>query len=283
MMRNKGLLAVLIALMLILSGCKEQAASDKVQVYASFYAMGSFASVIAGNRAEVHTLVPSGAEPHDYEPTTNDMRRLLAADVFIYNGSGMESFSADFINTISSGSAVIVEASDGIPTVIDNADPHIWLDADNAIYQMGKIKDALIEADAENAAYYEANYEQCLEKAARLNELCDNFNGDGRRVIVTHPAYAYLFNRLGLEQVTIETGAAGTEPPPSRISEIVNIMAEDKISTVFYEEYGSSKLADAVASAAGAKTAALNSFENGDTETDYFEAMEENIAALAVQ
>ena len=279
MMRNKILRILPLILLFALAGCSKTADSDKPQIYASFYAMAEFAEEIAGDMAEVHTLIPSGGEPHDYEPTARDLKNVLNADVFVYNGNHMEGWSNDFINTVSEGKAIIVEASDGIPVTLDEADPHVWLDPDNALYEMKKIKDALVEADAENAEYYEENYKAAEKKIFDLKVRLSGLYGAGRTVIVAHPAYGYLFNVLSLNQVSIEGEEEHSDPPPSRIIEIAELMKTENIACVFCEKYGSDKIAQSVAAETDARVLPLDSFESGDG-ADYFEVMDENLIAL---
>src|SRR5690242_14337005 len=63
-------------------------AKNKLRVVTSFYPLYDFASHIAGNRANVSSLIPPGIEPHEWEPTLNDVRRVGDADILIINGAG---------------------------------------------------------------------------------------------------------------------------------------------------------------------------------------------------
>lgn len=264
---------------LCFSGCdKAGETNEKPQVYASFYAMSILTREIAGDRADVHTVVPPFGEPHDYEPTANDIKNLLSADVVVYNGGGMETM--DFEGIVSQGDAAYTETAAGIPVTVSGADPHVWLDVDNAMYQMEKIKDALAEADEKNAEYYEENYRACEQKAAELKKSYADFRGSGKKVIVTHGAYAYLLNALGLEQVSIENNGEHSDPSPHRIAELVTLMAEDGIGYVFYDKYGSDKLALSLAKETGAEVLTLNSLESGNDGDSYFDLMAENIENL---
>ena len=85
---------IILALMLILTGCGSAPVktSNKPQIYTSFYAISDFVEKIGGDKVDVHNLVPSGTEPHDWEPSSKDMLNLNSADVLFYNGLGMESW-----------------------------------------------------------------------------------------------------------------------------------------------------------------------------------------------
>jgi len=64
--------------------------SDKINVYASFYTMYDFANKIGGDRINLVNIMPAGTEPHHWEPSPKDILEIEKADVFIYNGAGME-------------------------------------------------------------------------------------------------------------------------------------------------------------------------------------------------
>ncbi|MFL6497461.1 MAG: metal ABC transporter substrate-binding protein [Nitrososphaera sp.] len=81
---------------------------EKITAVASFYPLYEFASKVAGNKAEVSSLILVGVEPHDREPTGEDISRGLAADVVIINGAGFERWTNDL------EAKVVVNTSEGI-------------------------------------------------------------------------------------------------------------------------------------------------------------------------
>src|SRR5215213_1782298 len=81
---------------------------EKITVVASFYPLYEFASRVVGDRAEVSSLVPAGIEPHDWEPTAEDVSRGRAADVLVINGAGFEKWADDM------KAKVIANTSEGI-------------------------------------------------------------------------------------------------------------------------------------------------------------------------
>ena len=100
-------------------GCGTEASDEPVdpnrlQVMASFYTMYDFAQKIGGEHVQVTCMVPSGTEPHDWEPSTKDITRMEQADVFIYNGAGMEHWVSDVLAGLSNKKMISVEASQGV-------------------------------------------------------------------------------------------------------------------------------------------------------------------------
>ena len=146
--------------------------SGKVKVMTSFYTMYDFAQKIGGEKVEITNMVPSGTEPHDWEPSAIDIRNMEDADVFIYNGAGMEHWAEDILKSLDNSELITVEASEGVELIREGKenDPHVWLDPENAKIEMEHIKDAFIEADKDNAEYYNENYETYSRQLDGLNQ-----------------------------------------------------------------------------------------------------------------
>ncbi|WP_426332826.1 metal ABC transporter substrate-binding protein [Paenibacillus silvae] len=123
-------LALVFSMALVVTGCGQKAPAaepaastatstpaeteQKLNVQVSFYPMYEFTKNVAGDLADVHTLVPAGMEPHDWEPTPQDMASIEKADVLVYNGAGMESWIDQVKDSLSSSKLIQVEASQGI-------------------------------------------------------------------------------------------------------------------------------------------------------------------------
>src|ERR1043166_4541743 len=90
---NKIIAAIGVLVVLVLGGyvvwssSHTLATSDKLQVAASFYPLYFFASQIGGGKVDVLNITPADAEPHDYEPTAQDIARIENAQVLVLNGT----------------------------------------------------------------------------------------------------------------------------------------------------------------------------------------------------
>src|SRR5436309_9694733 len=89
-------------------------AQGTLPVVVTFYPLQEFAQRVGGDRIRVQTLVPPGAEPHDYEPRPQDITALHAARVVIYNGAGLETW-LEKLRPEFPARGLIVNASDGLP------------------------------------------------------------------------------------------------------------------------------------------------------------------------
>lgn len=315
---------VLLLLICMLVGCSGKAGSnvgfqeeDKLSVVTTIYPVYDFACNVAGDKAEIINLVPAGVEPHDFELSTGDMQLLEQADVFIYNGADMEHFVDKTLAAISNDDLIIVECAKDVQLLqathshgdeeelheeeaeadLEDAhtheedevqlDPHTWLSISNAIIETEAIKNALVKADAENADYYETNFETYKEKLLALQEKYETELTDVKRdtIVVAHEAFGYLCQEYGLQQEGIEGLTADSEPDSARMKEIIDFCKDNEIRFIFFEELVSPKVAETVASEVGAQTLVLNPIEGltSEQETqglDYIGLMEENLEAL---
>lgn len=274
----------------------------KLKVIASFYPMYDFAVKIGGDRAEVVCMVPSGTEPHDWEPSASDLKNLEEADLFVYNGAGMEHWVEDVLAGLDHKALVIAEASQGLTFLEGHSheeegeeeghdhghyDPHVWLSPMNGKKEMEHIKNAYIEADPDHKDYYEANYETY---AARFDQLDQSYKDTlaslpNKDIVVSHEAFGYLCNAYGLNQMGIEGLSPDSEPDPARMAEIIDFVKERNVKVIFFEELVSPKVAEAVAKETGAVTQVLNPLEGLSDEelkkgADYFSVMEDNLKQL---
>lgn len=279
---KKIFLTVICALTaFLMSACapsQQTDGSDKPQVYASFYAVYDFARQIAGDKADVHLLCPVGSEPHDYEPKTSEAAAVSKADLFIYNGGGVDSWAEQIASGLSPSSVVCV--SENISHDSDD-DTHVWLDPVYALREAENIKIALTKIDPENAPAYDENLKIFSDNISQLiNDYTSSLSElEKRDIVVAHAAYSYLCSKFGLNQIAIED-SQGTEPSPARMAEIVNTIKEKNIQYICAEELESSKVVDTIAKETGAQTVSLNPFEGDKENRDYFEVMENNLEVL---
>lgn len=281
------------------SSSSSDASSDgKISVVASFYPMADFAQKIGGDKVNVRCLVPAGSEPHDWEPTPEDIQAIDAADLLVYNGAGMESWVDDVISSSGADAPQSVCASDGIvlrQVMGDEGDeagklitdPHVWNSPKNAEVELRNIANALEAVDPDNKDYYEANYQQV---AAECEQLDSDFSQtlsacSKKEIVVSHEAWGYLCDAYGLTEVGIAGLDPEAEPDAQSMAEISDKVRDDGVTTIFYEDLASPKVAQAIASETGASVERLNPLEGlTDDELaqgeDYFSVMRSNLEEL---
>lgn len=300
-MKIKRIISLVLVLPMLLSiGCNKNSSENinnqgKIKIYTSIYPLYDLTSKIGGDKVDVINLVPAGTEPHDWEISSSDIVNLEKADMLIYNGAGIESWSEKVISTIENKEIIFVKTSQGLDIHKghkDNKshghnDPHTWLSVENAKEEMENIKDALVKKDPNNADYYEKNYETYAKKFDNLDKKYeDTLNPiKNKSIIVAHEAFGYLCDEYDIKQVAIEGLTPDSEPDPAKMTEIIKFAKDNKISTIFFEELVSPKVAETIAKEVGAKTEVLNPLEGLSEESikngeDYFSVMEDNLQAI---
>ncbi|MGN0155140.1 MAG: metal ABC transporter substrate-binding protein [Lachnospiraceae bacterium] len=294
--KKRILLILALSMGVLITGCgagntsqKAFQDKDKLSIVTTIYPMYDFVNHIAGDKAEVINLVPAGTEPHDFELSTGDMQLIEEADVFIYNGAGMESFVEKTLKATSNKELIVVEAALKVDTLSSEGktDPHTWLSVANAIEECEAIKDALVKIDGEHAEYYENNFNVYKEELEALDqryrEELSNLKKD--TIVVAHEAFGYLCAEYGLKQEAVEGLTADSEPDSARMKELIDFCKEKDIKVIFFEELVSPKVAETIADEVGAKTMVLNPIEGltaqqAEDGLDYISLMEENLEAL---
>jgi zinc transport system substrate-binding protein len=302
---------VVVAVALALTACQEapKVAPPRPVVVASFYPLYEFARQVAGDRAEVVSLVPPGAESHDWEPSARDVARVANAAVFVYNGAGFDA-GAERLAKQATTKGIVVEATAGLSLLSVDLpghdahdhgkkeharknepvrDPHVWLDPTLARAQVDAIKAALARADSAHADHYTA---KAAEYSAKLTALHERFAAglaqcQRREIVVSHAAFAYLAQRYGLRQVPVMGIAPQSEPSPAQLAEVVRLVRRLKARVIFFETLVSSRLAETLAAEVGARTLVLNPVEGLTAEEEkagktYLDLMEANLANLRV-
>lgn len=306
----------ILALVGLLSACSGMQTSqqptnappvEKLKVSASFYPLAYLAGRIAGDAAVVTQVIPSGVEPHDYEPTPQQLTAVYESKVLVMNGQGLDPWAEKSRDQLASLGIVMISATEGadlLPAVPEEEeehegeeehheegefDPHVWLDPVQMRSVAVRVRDAFIAADPANSATYRANADALI---ADMSDLDARFRSNlescaQNKAIVSHNAFRYMARRYDFETLALAGLSPDEEPSPKKIAEIIETAKREKLKVIFFETLVSPKLAESVASGAGAQTLVLNPIE-GLTSDDldqgktYLSVMQENADNLAI-
>jgi zinc transport system substrate-binding protein len=303
--------ATLIALLLAASvtGCSsgsggESGSTDSgegsLEIVTSFYPLQYVTQRIAGDRATVSNLTPSGAEPHDIELTPKDVAAISSADLLVYLG-GFQAQVDDAVRTEGGDAALdVAPAADLTRTLASSesesadqesadsapqTDPHFWLDPIRLRAVSAQIATRLAAVDPDGAATYQANEKALATDLTALDgELRAGLSGCQNRDIVTsHTAFGYLAQRYDMTQVGILGLSPDAEPDPADLAKVTDFVRANSVRTIYYETLVSPAIARTVASETGAATAVLDPLEglsSASAGTDYLTVMRANLASL---
>ena len=271
----------------LLIGCQEEEEAEegetpRVSVVVSLAIFADFARQVGGDRVDVSTLVPAGADPHTYEPGPSRVAKLTKADLVIVNGLGLEAALEDVVEENTSSSAILVELAEGLPVIDKN--PHLWLDVQYAIAYVEHIRDALAEIDPAGADTYRANADGYLAELRTLDEevaaAIDSIPPERRKLVTFHDAFPYLARRYGLEVVAVVVASPGKEPSAKDVANLVDAIAAEDVPAVFKEPQLNARILELAADDAGVEVCTLHSAALDKKVNTYVKLMRFNAKEL---
>ncbi len=267
--------------------------SNKLQIAASFYPMYFFASQIAGDKADVFNITPASAEPHDYEPTTQDVAKITTSKMLILNGGQLEPWGDKIQDQLKGSDVLIVTAGQGLADKTLNEDgktiqdPHIWQNPELAKQQAAVIEKGFEKIDSKNSNYYSENLKKLEDELDQLDKEYKNGLASCtlKDFVTSHAAFGYMAAQYGINQVAISGVSPDEEPSSQKLAEVADLVKKEHIGVVFFESLVSPKLSETIAQETGAKALVLDPLEGIPQEeaqkgANYFSIMRQNLANL---
>lgn len=261
--------------------------SSKINVVASFFPIYEFAKQVGGDRVNIMTLIPAGVEPHDYEPTIQQLQEAENADVVFFNGLGFED---SWIGRINNDNLVDTSALLNLSQGSKTRNPHVWLDPVLAKAQVQQVENALIEIDPNNKLYYQNN---AMNFTAELESLDSEIKNvlqtcNKKDFVAFHDAFGYFANRYGLIQHSVQGISPEGEVLPQRIEQTIRLADDLGLNVIYAEELVDPRFAEVIAQEIpNGKVLVLSPLEGieeeeMDTGIGYLDKMEQNISNLKV-
>lgn len=276
------------------------------RILTSFLPVHSLTVGVAGDRARVENWLPTGVDPHDFQFSPRDLRRLADADLLIVAGLGLEGWKEERLRESAGNPRLrVIEAAAGLPpdALIEDPcghdhgpesaaggaagphhppNPHFWLDPILAAHAVTNIARALEALDPAGASIYRAN---AALQVARLHALDREFAGAlaGHRDIAfftVHNAFPYLARRYHLRLAGVVQTTGNEEPSARELADLART-ARDQGVRVLFNDGSPSRLTRRLAADLKIPVAALETLEIGDLRPEAYEAgMRRNLRAL---
>lgn len=276
------LLLIVVVVVVILTRSDNN--NDELTVVTTFYPPAEFASQITKGKFNVINITSGGVEPHDFEPSPQDIVKIRNADLFIINGNDLDHWAEELVEENKEINSI--NLSEYITSERGN-DPHFWLDPVHAIDLVKAISERIIEIDKENEKLYIENTDKYIDVLNKLNQefRVGLANCSQRKIVVSHDAFEYLGDRYDIEIINISGVTPEEEPSAMKLAEISDKVKEYNIKYIFYETLVSPNLANTIAQEAGAETLVLDPIEglsNEDVKAgeNYLSIMRNNLNNL---
>ena len=292
-------------------------ADADLTVVTGVYPLEWLAQEIGGDTTAVVQLTEPGAEPHDLELTGRQIAEVSEADIVFHVGGlqpavdeavaqeGADA-SLDVVDLVALHPADGGEDDDhGHDQEHDHDhegeddhaheeedghdhgeyDPHFWLDVNLMAETAEALAERMGEASPEGADTYRQEAERVVGELTAIGEEYEEglSSCEHREVVVGHTAFSYLTDQYDLEQIGVSGVDPDSEPSPSQIADIADIVNERDISTIFTEPLMPAETADTIAAETNAQVEVLDPLEGVTDQSpgdDYPSIMRGNLEAL---
>ncbi len=251
---KRYIISAAVAAGILLAGCgktPEDSGNGKIRITCGLPPVSYIAKIIAGDKAEVVSLLPGGRSPHDYSPRPADIRNAGKSAFFLTTGMNFENSAVRALP----GRVKIIDVSrnikrrhfddghgccDGHGHAHDHhgeeaLDPHVWLSPANADKIAENIAAALCQTDPANRGYYTENRKKFASQLADVNENLQKKLAPyaKRTILVYHPAFGYFTDAYALKQHPLEIN--GREMTAVQLATVIKKAKEENIKLVFVQ------------------------------------------------
>ncbi|MFO8000341.1 MAG: zinc ABC transporter substrate-binding protein [Marinilabilia sp.] len=267
-MRKTFLLTVVLAIFLLAGGCRNENREPGVSV--TIEPLKYFVDRLTSEKVEVNVMVPMGASPQTYSPTSGQLGKVSSSALYVRVGElGFEQVWMERIKGFNEEMKVL-NLSENIDLLSGEnhthgdhvheggKDPHIWMSPDVVKTVLPEMKEALIESFPEHRETIEQNYESLYEEVDSMDQRFSEMVAglDEKKFMIFHPALSYLARDYGLEQISIEY--EGKEPSPRKLRELIDVANEENIRIIFIQAEFDQRNAEMVREATDAEIATIN-------------------------
>jgi zinc/manganese transport system substrate-binding protein len=271
-------------------------------IVASFSILADLAREVAGDAAEIRSLVGPDVDAHGYVPGPSDARAVAAADLVVVNGLGFDPW-AEKLARAARGKARVVVATRGLATIRSGAahghghghshghgavDPHVWQDPLRVRTMATNLAEDLAALDPAGAEAYRSRAGAYGRRLAELDSwILAEFAPipkAQRRIFTSHDAFGYFEARYGVDFRAPRGVNMDGEPSAGDIARIVREIRREKARVVFLENVSSPRLIEQIARESGARmggrlyTDALSA--EGGPAASYMQLMRHNVVRL---
>ena len=329
-MRIVGL-AALIAGALVLTSCAGDAeapievvqeqtpqASDTVEgptVVVTTTILGSVVGDILtcaiGTDSTMMVLMPIGADPHDFQPSSAQVAQMAQADLVVANGLMLEEGLNDALDNLATEGVPILsiaELVDPLPFGDEDShddhgheeedsdqhdhgefDPHFWLDMDRVAQGAIAIGEAL--ANQGGSTFDECGHsvaQSIRDAEAEVVTVLEAVSDENRVLLTDHDAFGYFAQRYGFQVVgvVIPGGSTLGEPNSEELADLVRIIRSEGITAIFGNTAASSDVLDILSSEVGGDVSVVELFVGslggpGSGAESYIEMMKSNASRIS--
>ncbi|MGT2933257.1 metal ABC transporter substrate-binding protein [Streptococcus catagoni] len=254
---NKKLSLIFTAFLslLLLVGCStggaKNAKKEKLNVVVTNSIIADMTKNIAKDKINLHSIVPIGQDPHEYEPLPEDVEKTSSADLILYNGINLEDggqawFTKLVKNAKKEKNKDYFAVSDGIDVIYlegqsekGKEDPHAWLNLENGVIYSKNIAKQLMAKDPKNKKFYQENLDTYVAKLEKLDKEAkskfDKIPENKKLIVTSEGCFKYFSKAYKVPSAYIWEINTEEEGTPDQITALIKKLKVKKPSALFVE------------------------------------------------
>ncbi len=266
---------------------------QEYEVLASTTLLADIAQKVAGDRIQIGSILPAGADPHSYQYTPQDVAKVADIDLLIlFDHENYELFLEPLLYA-ADGQMEFVYASVGVSKRVDFAmggmDPHIWLDPNNVIVCLENIREGLTHLDPDGAAEFQSNLEVYAAELTALDawiaEQVSQIPAEKRLLVTNHEAFGYFAERYGFTIVgtVVESFSSDASPSAQQMAVLIDQIKASGAPAIFLDAGDNPALAEQIAAETDAQVVTdlhLESLTDGAPAATYLDMMKHNVTLI---
>ena len=246
----------------------ELGSNDLLDVATTVAPISSIVRNVAGNRVNLHGVVPDGVNSHTFEPAPSDAVILSEADILIMNGLYLEEPTLELAEATMADGTEILKLADltiteeewafdfSFPEDGGHPNPHLWINVPYALNYAELAQAKLAELVPDQADYFAENLTRYTDVLNRLDaaimEGVQTIPEQNRKLLTYHDSYAYFARRYGMTVIGAAQPSDFSEPSASEVAGLIDQIREEQIPAVFGSEVFPSDVLEQIASETGA-------------------------------
>ncbi len=268
-----AVVVLLAGLAPLLAACGDDGGTgDRPDVVVTTTVLGSIVKEVVGEAADVHVLMPNGADPHEFQPSARDAERLASSDLVVENGLKLEEGLEDALGQARDDGTRIFTATDHVKLLAFGADdaqeiaehgpndPHIWTDPLAMRDMVQALVPELRGALGIDVAARGRSLETRLEALdADITAEVARLPADRRKLVTGHESLGYFADRYGFRLVgaVLPSLSSQAQASSGELATLKDLVREEDVSVIFNEIGTPPGVARAVADETGARVVEL--------------------------
>ncbi len=286
---------------LLLGATVANPAQAKLKVFACEPEWGSLVQELAGDKVDVDVATSALQDVHQIEAKPSLIAKMRGADLLVCTGAQLEIgwlpqlLRQSGNSRVASGAGSFMAAAQvktlDKPSALDRAEgdvhpdgnPHIQMDPRRVLIVARRLDARLAQVDPANAAEYRQRLADFEKRwlAAMVKWKAEAAPLRGRKVVVHHISWVYLWDWLGMQQIGALEPKPGVPPTSGHLASLIDTTKSNDTLAIVHAAYQDPKPSQWLSERTGVPAVTLPFTVGGDAQSkDLFGFFDSTISKL---